>query len=457
MKGLFRLMGVAATAAACVMAHGATQPGSMRQGAKKVQAQKSAARKPQAKKKAAASRRPAAAATAQKIPQTPFRRSPYVGALAADAQTGKVLFRDRADVLARPAIVTKLMTALLVLEDVAAGRYTLQTKVSAGPMALLQEASIIGFRDQNTRKPITRDVDTLLYALMIRSANDAAVALAEHANGTLEAFVARMNERARALGMTKTKYFNPNGLPPNSAKRYPWKEYNVTTCEDQLKLAMEIMHRHPEITKYTSCKTWVMPDGMKITNHNNVMRMDKYKIVNSDGTEAIDGLKTGYIDAGGSSVVLTGKRGGKYAIVVVLGSANAHDRDVNARSIMLRALEAVSKTADAPAPAAAPKAEVSSPGPKAAAVQVEAPSPKPDAPADASAAAGKEQAPAVDPAPAAEPQAPVKPRGGGSLGWLLIGAAFGVAGAAFFAWRWLGKDNRREWDFEDMPSEPSQG
>jgi len=274
-------------------------------------------------------------------PVNAFRRAPYVGALALDAKTGRVLFCDGADRLARPASVTKLMTALLVLEDVKAGRYGLDAPVSAGPMALLMEPSVIGFFEGKPPHPVAWSVDTLLYALMIRSANDAAVALAEHSAGSLEAFVARMNKRAKSLGMDHTVYYNPNGLPPNAAKKYPWKSFNVTTCFDQAKLAREIVLRHPELLRYTSRKVWTMPNGQNIINHNNVMRMDKWKIINPDGTEAVDGLKTGYIDAGGSSVVLTGQRYGRRAIVVVLGSDSRDLRDSHARSLMSDALSAL--------------------------------------------------------------------------------------------------------------------
>ena len=274
-------------------------------------------------------------------PVNAFRRSPYVGALALDAKTGRILFCDGADRLARPASVTKLMTALLVLEDVKAGRYGLDAPVSAGPMALLMEPSVIGFFEGKPPHPVAWSVDTLLYALMIRSANDAAVALAEHSAGSLDAFVARMNHRAKSLGMEHTVYYNPNGLPPNAKKKYPWKSFNVTTCFDQAKLAREIVLRHPELLRYTSRKTWTMPNGQNIINHNNVMRMDKWKIINPDGTEAVDGLKTGYIDAGGSSVVLTGQRYGRRAIVVVLGSDSRDLRDAHARSLMSDALSAL--------------------------------------------------------------------------------------------------------------------
>ena len=208
-------------------------------------------------------------------------------------------------------------------------------------MALLMEPSVIGFYDVKTKKPVAWSVDTLLYALMIRSANDAAVALAEHSAGSLDAFVARMNAKAKALGMNSTVYYNPNGLPPNAARRYPWKSFNVTTCLDQAKLAREIVLHHPQLLTYTSKKTWTMPNGQTIINHNDVMRMDKWKIVNPDGTEAVDGLKTGYIDAGGSSVVLTGRRGRNRAIVVVLGSATKTLRDEHARSLMSDALSAL--------------------------------------------------------------------------------------------------------------------
>lgn len=292
-------------------------------------------------RKAAKVRAPAPGPASASAAQTPFRKDPYVGALAIDAQTGRVLFADGAGLQARPASVTKLMTALLVLEDVKAGRYGLDTMVSASPMALKMEPSVIGFFDGKPPKPVSWSVDTLLYALMVRSANDAAVALAEHSAGSLAAFVDRMNEKAKSLGMAGTVYHNPNGLPPNASRRYPWKSFNVTTCIDQAKLAREIVTKHPEMLKYTSKKTWTMPNGQTIINHNNVMRMDKWKIVNPDGSEAVDGLKTGYIDAGGSSVVLTGKRNGRRAVVVVLGSASAALRDSNARTLMEDALSSL--------------------------------------------------------------------------------------------------------------------
>ena len=269
--------------------------------------------------------------------QSAHRRDPYVGAISADVKTGKVLFEDCADAEAYPASVTKLMTALLVLEDVKAGKYGLADRVTATPEAYYSESSWVGIKAGQSMT-----VDDLLMALLVMSANDAAIMLGVKSAGSLDAFVARMNARARELGMTKTAYFNPNGLPPK--KRYPWKSFNRTTARDQLKLALQVV-KHPEIFRYTASKTATVTDGngkpLKMMNHNRILRMDKYHLMNPDGTEAVDGLKTGYIDAGGSSIVITGKRSGRRAVVVVLGSASSDIREAHAARLLEDALGAI--------------------------------------------------------------------------------------------------------------------
>ena len=295
--------------------------------------------------------------------QSAHRRSPYVGAISADASNGRVLFSENADAEAYPASVTKLMTLFLVLEDVRAGKYTLDSRATATPDINRCEASWIGIR---TGESMT--VRDLCLALMVESANDAAIVLAVNSSGSFDAFVERKNARARALGMSRTRYYNPNGLPPNAARRYPWKSFNVTTAADQLKLACAIL-KLPETLSFTSVKTCdlvktaggyrvsvtrrvgepnratELAPGEKLVkqfrNHNNVMVKDKQKIFNPDGREAVDGLKTGFINAGGSSVVLTGARGGKRAVVVVLGSASGPERDDNASRLLADALGAM--------------------------------------------------------------------------------------------------------------------
>ena len=300
----------------------------------------------------------------------PHKAAPYRGAVCCD-ESGRILFADNADRVAYPASVTKLMTAMLVLEDVRAKRYDFFDKVTATPDVARSEASWVGLKAGD--RIAVRD---LLMALMVHSANDAAIALGVHSAGSLDAFIARMNARARELGMASTKYYNPNGLPPKP--KYPWKSFNVSTAADQLKLAVQLL-KYPEILEFTSVKTASLvrtADGyrvavtrrvnqpareaklkpgekvvMQLCNHNNIMVKDKLKVLDDAGRECVDGLKTGYIDAGGSSVVLTGKRNGRRVIVAVLGSDSQLDakgrvlktsskvRDENARRILTDALE----------------------------------------------------------------------------------------------------------------------
>ena len=308
-------------------------------------------------KKTAVAKVPAKAAAPV---ETAHRKTPYVGAISVDATTGRVLFEDHADAEAYPASVTKLMTLLLVMEDVKAGKYGYDDKVEATADAYRSEPSWVGIKVGE--KMSVRD---LCAALMVESANDAAIVLGVHSAGSFDAFIARMNARAAELGMKSTKYYNPNGLPPNPAKRYPWKSFNVSTARDQMVLARQLV-KMPEVMRLTSIKTCDLvktADGFRIAvtrrtnepnvptspadgesivkqmrNHNNVMRMDKLKVLNPDGSEAVDGLKTGYIKAGGSSVVLTGKRKGKRAIVVVLGSSSSKVRDEQVQHLMNDAL-----------------------------------------------------------------------------------------------------------------------
>ena len=311
-----------------------------------------------AKKPVSAARRVAAAPV-----QTAHRRSPYVGAICADAATGRILSSENADAEAYPASVTKLMTLFLVLEDVRAGKYDLDSMAVATPDVNRCEASWIGIKVGESMS-----IRDLCLTLMVESANDAAIVLAVNSAGSFDGFIDRMNTRAAELGMTGTRYYNPNGLPPNSSRRYPWKSFNVTTAADQLKLALALL-KIPETLEFTSVKTCdlVKTKGgyrasvtrrvnepqrrtelapgesivKSLCNHNNVMVKDKQKIFNPDGREAVDGLKTGYIDAGGSSVVITGTRAGKRAVAVVLGSASAKERDENAAHLISDALGAL--------------------------------------------------------------------------------------------------------------------
>ncbi len=283
-------------------------------------------------------------ALARTPPETAFRRTPYVGAIAVDAATGRVLFERNADVVARPASVTKLMTLLLCIEDMHALKYDPTTRVTASVRCSREKPSVVGLKPGQSMT-----VDDLLMSIMVKSANDAAVLLAENSTaknagreiqpGDLQAFVMRMNSKAKELGMKNTHYETPNGYPPPPGSKRP---FDTSTCRDLVKLARAVL-RYPEVFRFTKTKLCTVTDGagnpLKMVNHNNILVKDKQKILNEKGESEVDGLKTGYIDAGGSSIVLTASRNGKRAIVVVVGSQTSKLRDEHARRIMVDALD----------------------------------------------------------------------------------------------------------------------
>ena len=296
--------------------------------------------------------KPAAAAPVG-LPETAFRKTPYVGAIAVDAETGRVLFERNADQIARPASVTKLMTMLLCLEDMHAYKYDVTTKVTASVRCSQEKPSSVGLRAGQTMT-----VDDLLMSIMVKSANDAAVVLAEHAawvrsgqQGPLpadakgrewvDAFVARMNRRAHELGMDATRYASPNGLPPMLNEK---RGFDTSTAADIAKLCRRIV-RIPGALKYTSCATRMITDGSGqkagLSTHNYFLPGSHDKDGCARPIPGCDGLKTGYTAASGSSIALTAARNGRRAIVVVLGSAGRHEREAAAGRILRDALDAL--------------------------------------------------------------------------------------------------------------------
>ena len=307
---------------------------------------------PKAKSAARRASRPApkAAAAGVKV-KSDVRRRPYQGAISVDAASGRVIFEDRADAKCCPASVTKLMTLLLVLEDMHAMKYSTVDEVTATVRCTRAKPSVCGLKPG---MKIT--VDELLFAMLVHSSNDAAVLLAENSTarnagreiegGDLQAFVQRMNEKAQSLDMTSTSFVTPNGYPPPNGSGKP---YDTSTARDLVKLARALV-KYPEIYRWTSAKTYTMKNildkkglPVKFYNHNNILRMDKKKIVNAQGESEVDGLKTGYAEYCGSSIILTGKRNGHRAIVIVVGSETSKLRDEHARRLMVDALDAVSR------------------------------------------------------------------------------------------------------------------
>lgn len=230
-------------------------------------------------------------------------RDPYVGAIVVDADSGQVLFSDRADEQTYPASVLKLMDLLIILEKIEQGYLHY-----SDPVRVTAEACGIGGTQVWLKEHEVFSMEEMLYALMIQSANDVAAALAIHIGGTQEGFIALMNEKAKSLGMTSTHFTSVHGLPPRGGTREP----DVTSARDLATLSRELA-RHPDAFKFTSVKQRdFRPEGPRIDmiNHNPLLGQ----------VEGCDGFKTGFIQASGYSIVATAKRKNRRVICVVLGS-----------------------------------------------------------------------------------------------------------------------------------------
>jgi len=183
-------------------------------------------------------------------------------------------------------------------------------------------------------------VDEMLYALMIQSANDAAVALAEKVAGSTDAFVELMNRRAKELGMKSTIFHSVHGLPPAAGQ-----EHDITTARDLSILCHEVL-KYADTLRYTS--TLERPFRPNVAGKTVIMRSHNHLLGHVEGC---DGLKTGYITASGYSIAVTAARHGQRVIVVVLDSISLKVRDAKAAELVAEgfaALPAASQGATSP-------------------------------------------------------------------------------------------------------------
>ena len=270
-----------------------------------------------------------------KKPKGCISKVPYIGAVVVDADTGAVLFEDRADSPGYPASTLKLMTLLVIQKKIEAGQVNLSDPVKVSVDAYKTGGSQV-YLDPRETFP----VEELLYAMMIQSANDAAVALAEHVAGSKEAFVVLMNAEAKRLGMMNTRYASVHGLPPGRGQRN-----DVSTARDMSILARELC-RHPAVFAYTSASYRQFR-----ANTSRPFDMRTHNPFLKEKVAGCDGFKTGYTATAGWSIVVTAKRSGHRIVVVVLGSETRKMRDAKAHELFNKGLAL--EAAAAPAPAAA--------------------------------------------------------------------------------------------------------
>lgn len=250
-------------------------------------------------------------------------RTPYRGAIAFDAATGSVLFEDNPDELAVPASMAKMMLLLLVQERIENGHLRTTDMVAVSNRAYNEGGSQVWLDPKETFP-----LEDLLYALMIQSANDAAVAIAEHVAGSVEAMVALMNDRAAKLGMRNTRFVSCNGL---TSVREP---ADVTTARDMAILAAALCS-HPDIFKYTGTDFRVFrPDKapgkglVEMRTHNPLLQKK---------VPGCDGLKTGYTAYAGYSIAATVKRGDTRVVLVLMGCPDKATRDANLNRLLEQA------------------------------------------------------------------------------------------------------------------------
>jgi len=235
--------------------------------------------------------------------------SPPYSAIVVDANSGKTLHEASADGLRHPASLTKIMTLYLLFERLESGKMKLNSSMPVSERASVQAPTKLGLRPgQNL------EVEDAIRGLVTKSANDAAVVVAEAIAGTEDDFAALMTSKARALGMNRTTYRNASGLP---------NDEQVTTARDQALLGRAIQERFPRYYRYFSTPSFTYR-GESMRNHNRLLGR----------VEGVDGIKTGYTRASGFNLVTSVKRDNRHIVAVVLGGSSAGSRDARMRDLI---------------------------------------------------------------------------------------------------------------------------
>ncbi len=278
----------------------------------------------------AAPRAPAAAA-----------RNPAFAAIVVDENSGRTLYAASDNEPRHPASLTKVMTLYLLFEQLEKGRLSLESPIPMSAHAASQAPSKLGLEPGETLS-----VENAIKAIVTRSANDVAVAVAEAIGGDEENFAQMMTRKAHALGMAHTTYVNASGLPDDR---------QITTARDLALLGRSIQERFPRYFRYFSTQAFEFA-GETIGNHNHLLGR----------VEGVDGIKTGYTRASGFNLLTSVHRGGRSLVAVVMGGPTAGARDRFMESLIAQhiasatTIHSATMIADATPPAAPPAPPVRS-------------------------------------------------------------------------------------------------
>lgn len=253
-------------------------------------------------------------------PRDPGCKSWVVG----EFTTGAVISENASAQPLPPASMTKLMTAYVVMQSITGGTLRWDDKVTVSA-----RASKVGGSQVYLSEGEQFTVRELMQALMIQSANDAAIALAEHIGGSKEGFVEMMNSSAKALGMSTSEFHSPHGLPPE-----PDQRPDLVSANDFLTLSRALLSKYPQLTEFTSQLEADFRNGeFKMRNHNKLLQ----------SFSGCDGLKTGYYNEAGFSVAATAQRNDVRIISVVMGCGDRKYRDAEAARLLAEGLKKYQK------------------------------------------------------------------------------------------------------------------
>jgi len=243
--------------------------------------------------------------------------NPAFSSIIVDGNSGATLAANNPDASRHPASLTKIMTLYLLFERLDSGKMKLDSEMGVSARASEQAPTKLGLHPGQTIR-----VEDAIKGLVTRSANDAAVVIAEAIAGDEHDFARLMTRKARALGMTRTVYRNASGLPDDE---------QVTTARDQSTLGRAIQDRFPSYYRYFSTIAFNY-HGHSIRNHNRLL----------GNVEGVDGIKTGYTRASGFNLVTSMRRGNRHLVGVVLGGRSGGSRDATMRSLLAENLEKAS-------------------------------------------------------------------------------------------------------------------
>lgn len=230
-------------------------------------------------------------------------------ALLVDRDSGKILYKQNADKLIQPASLAKILVLYLVNEDIRAGKVNLNDMVKISAKAVNTNSGSKMLKEGEEIR-----LEDLIKIMAILSANDATVAIAEHLSGSVDKFVARMNIKAKELGMKQSHFVNPHGLSD---------KHQFSTARDIFILSRDYLQRFPDSVNIHSLQYFIYNS---VTYHNTNTLLQE----NGD----VDGLKTGYVRAAGYHLVATAKRGDKRLMAVVLGAKNPKIRTSQTKKLL---------------------------------------------------------------------------------------------------------------------------